>query len=208
LLDLLADWEKFIHNADDGLPILIKCALLHYQFEAIHPFLDGNGRVGRLLITLFLYEHNALPLPLLYLSAFFDAHRAEYYERLLSVSRDNDWDGWLRFFLRGVITQSNHATDSAAKIIKRREQYRQRLQENKAPASVIALLDHIFINPYVSLNGVKNKLNVSFNTAKNAVAMLVKEGILYEMTGQQRNRLYVATELIDLLVENEKPYQP
>lgn len=207
LPEALGAWEKFSH-VHDRLPLLIQCALIHYQFEAIHPFLDGNGRVGRLLITLFLCERGALPDPLLYLSAFFERHRQEYYERLLAVSRDGAWHAWLEFFLRGVIEQSAHAIDSARRIVDQRERYRQALHSRRASASVLSLLDLVFVSPYLTAQKVSAQLDISFNTAHTAIKKLVISGILEEVTGQQRNRVYVAHDLLHLFSENEPPHRP
>ncbi len=207
LLNTLDDWEKFLHERD-ALPLLIQCAMMHYQFEAIHPFLDGNGRVGRLLITLFLCERKALPYPLLYLSAYFEKYRKEYYSRLLAVGQDSDWDGWLKFFLHGVIVQSEHAITSAKLIIDQREQYRQMLQNERASAVLLRLLDFIFTNPYLSIAQVAKHFNVSFPTAQRAVNQLQKLKILEEITGKKRHRFYVARQLLELLTENEPIYKP
>ncbi|MBI5961029.1 MAG: Fic family protein [Chloroflexi bacterium] len=207
LMRVLGEWEIFLHDRQT-LPLLIQCALIHYQFETIHPFLDGNGRVGRLLITLFLCERKALPHPLLYLSAFFEKYRDEYYDHLLGVSRDGDWKSWLEFFLRGIIVQSEHAILSAKRIIDQREQYRQKLQSEKASASVLALLDLIFTSPYLTTQQVGTKLNVVFRTAQLAIEKLERAGILEEITGHQRNRVYFARQLLELLAENEPIYRP
>lgn len=207
LMDILGEWEAFLH-VRDAFPLLIQCALMHYQFEAIHPFLDGNGRVGRLLITLFLCERGALRQPLLYLSAYFERYRQDYYDRLLAVSRDGAWNAWLEFFLRGVLTQSEHAIESARRIVDQREEYRRRLHDRRASASVLSLLDLVFTNPYLSVPRVAEALNISFNTANNAIAKLLQLGILEEVTGQQRNRIYVAGDLLRVLSENEPPYRP
>ncbi|MEZ4668051.1 MAG: Fic family protein [Anaerolineae bacterium] len=202
ILNLLGDWEKFIHERD-SLPLLIQCAYMHYQFETIHPFLDGNGRVGRLLITLFLCERKALPYPLLYLSAYFERYRDEYLDSLLAVSRDGDWKRWLQFFLQGVMTQSHHAIESAKRIVNQRENYRQLLQQGKSSASVLSLLDIMFTSPYLNLQQASEKLNVSFNTAKKSMQQLEDLGIVHEATGQRRNRIYFAKRLLELLVEND-----
>lgn len=207
LIDILGDWEKFLHNPID-LPALIQCALMHYQFEAIHPFLDGNGRVGRLFISFFLIEKQVLPQPLLYLSKFFEQHRAEYYDRLLAVSEKGEWLDWIGFFLQAVIAQSNHAIKSAKRIIDTREIYRQKLQNNSKTRSYTALADFIFMTPYFNLNQAQNALNSSYNTAKKAVSILAELGLVEEVTGQARNRIYVARELLQLLEENEPIYKP
>ena len=199
---VLKEWENFI-NEREILPELLQCGMMHYQFEAIHPFHDGNGRTGRLLIIQFLCERGVLPKPLLYLSAFFERYRNEYYERLLKVSQVGDWDGWLRFFLRGVVTQSNQASDLAKRIIELRESYRKKLHEKRMSSSVLRLLDYVFAHPYFNLKQVSDTLNISFNTAQSAVLVLEKEGIVREITGQKRNRVYATRQLIDLLNENE-----
>jgi len=207
LIRILGDWELFLHEREK-VPVLIQCALMHYQFETIHPFLDGNGRVGRLLITLFLCEREVLPSPLLYLSAFFEEHQDEYYDRLLSVSQIGDWDGWLRFFLRGVITQSNRAIDSAKRIIDQREYYRETLQKKRVSASVLRLVDLVYTRPYLNLQQISDSLNISFNTAQKAVSELENEGFLTEITGKKRNRIYAALQLATLLAENEPNFSP
>ena len=195
----LGEWEKYLHSAPDAPP-LIQCALMHYQFEAIHPFLDGNGRVGRLLVTFFLWEKGLLTQPLLYLSAFFDRFRDEYYSRLLSVSKYGDWQGWIEFFLRGVINQAKDAISDAKKIIELHEEYRYRLETTKKiPESSHRLIEAIFVSPVLSIAGLSKKWNMPFNSVKTGVLRLVKIGILHEATGKRRNKLYVASDLIKLL---------
>lgn len=203
----LGEWEQFLHVRHE-MPTLIQAALIHYQFEAIHPFLDGNGRIGRLLITLFLCERGELPQPLLYLSAYFERYRGEYYERLLAVSRDGDWNGWLRFFLQGVTAQSEHAYESAKRIIERLTAYREILQSHNAPSSVLRLLEMVFTSPYVTARQVSAQLDITFPTAQKAIDALSETGILSEITGYQRNRIYVARELLQVLAENEPIYEP
>jgi Fic family protein len=153
-------------------------------------------------------ERGALAHPLLYLSAYFEQNRDEYYNRLLSVSSDGDWRGWLQFFLQGVITQSNHAIESATRIIDEREKYRQELQRRKVSPTTLGLLDLLFTYPYFNTTRAAQKLNVTFNTAQSAIYNLIEAGILEEVTGQRRNRIYLARSLIRLLVENEPVYRP
>ena len=207
LANCLKAWEAFL-NIRNEFPTLFQCALIHSQFEAIHPFRDGNGRVGRLLITLFLCERKALRYPLLYLSAFFERHHSDYYDLLLGVCRDGDWNSWLKFFMRGVISQSNHALESAKRIIDLREQYRAELQSQKTPANGLILLDFIFTNPYLTIQQAALHLGAHFNTAKSAIGEMTRLGILEEITGRQRNRLYVARKLLHLLAENEPFFPP
>src|SRR3989304_4458801 len=161
---------------------------MHYQFEAIHPFLDGNGRIGRLLITFFLCERGYLTQPLLYLSAFFERFRDEYYSRLLDVSKKGEWWKWIEFFLRGVVSQSKDALSDTKKI----------------PESAHRLIDEIFLNPVISISGLSKKWKLPFNSVKTGVLRLVKIGILKEMEGRKKNKLYIASELMDLLTANGK----
>lgn len=208
LNDVLRDWERFLNERETNLPLLIQCALLHYQFGAIHPFLDGNGRLGRLIIVLFLIERKALPYPLLYLSDYFERNRLEYYDLLLRVSQAGDWESWVSFFLRGVITQGESAIGSAKRIVDRREDLRRQLQASKVSASVLALLDLTFVNPVLSVRMASSRLGISFPTAQKALNQLQNEGIVEEVTGQKRNRFYLARHLFHLLNENEPIFIP
>lgn len=199
----LNDWEKFLHEAKD-IPPLVQCALLHYQFEAIHPFLDGNGRVGRLLITFFLCERGHLPQPLLYLSAFFERHRDEYYARLLEVSRSGNWRGWIQFFLRGLATQASDAVTNSQRLLALQQQYRERVLKYKASPTALAITDELFINPYVTATRLAKRLPASFPTVQASIYQLVQVGILREITGRKRNRIYCAEELLRT-IEGETP---
>jgi len=200
----LSDWEKYLHSDPDAPP-LIQCALMHYQFEAIHPFLDGNGRMGRLLITFFLREKGLLTQPLLYLSAFFDRFRDEYYSRLLAVSGCGDWQGWIEFFLRGVVNQAKDAISDAKKLIELHAEYRRRLETTKKiPESAYRLIDEVFISPVLSIAGLSKKWNMPFNSVKTGVSRLAKIGIFREATGRRRNKLFIAPELMELLTASDK----
>ena len=202
--EILSAWEKYIHSSPDEPP-LIQCAMTHYQFEVIHPFLDGNGRIGRLIITFFLYEKGYLTQPLLYLSAFFDKYREEYYNSLLAVSQRGDWRGWIDFFLRGVITQSQDAISDAKKILELHAEYQNILEKTKKiPESAHRLIDELFINPVIAISGLSKKWNISFNSVKTGVKRLVDLGILREVTERKRNKLFVATKLMDLLTAKSK----
>lgn len=203
MLEALNEWEKFLHVRDASLPPLLQCGLLHYQFEAIHPFADGNGRVGRLLIILFLHERALLSRPLLYLSAFFERNRAEYYDRLQGVDRRGEWKEWLRFFLRGVATQSQDAVATAERLLGLHKDYREALHRRRVTAPTLALVDEIFINPYITVPRARDKLKVSYPTAQAAVNRLVSAGILKEVTTRRRNRLYCAVQLLRLAQGNE-----
>jgi len=194
----LGAFEKFLH-ADSPLPSLVRLGLIHYQFEAIHPFLDGNGRVGRLLITLLLCAWGLLPQPLLYLSAYFEAHRQEYYDHLLGVSRYGAWEAWLRFFLRGVAEQSRDAVIRAGRLQVLREQYHRRFQTMRAAARLLQVVDLLFIRPILGIPQVAEALGVSHQSASRYVETLEAEGVLREITGQVRNRVYRADEVLQAI---------
>lgn len=196
--EALIQWEKFIHDDDPIVP-LVKCALMHYQFEAIHPFLDGNGRVGRLLIAFYLCDRGYLEHPILYLSDFFEKHRSEYYNLLLGVSQDGNWDGWLKYFIRGVAEQSRIAEETGHKILDLQARYRGQLEDASVPASVFKLLDMLFQNPFVSVSGARDYLKVTWPTAMASVERLVTLGVLTEVSGRKRSRIYCAKELLSIL---------
>lgn len=194
----LHDLEGYLH-AEPALPPLIRIGLVHQQFEAIHPFLDGNGRVGRLLVSLLLQEWGVLPRPLLYLSASFEANRDEYYERLLAVSTHGDWTGWLAFFLRGVASESRDVVARARRLTELRQAYRDRLQVSRSPALVLKLVDALFERPAISVTDAKEMLGVTYRAASLNVQKLVDAGIVREATGRDRNRVFIAPEILALL---------
>jgi len=190
LLHSLDNFEKFLHDRS-SLPVLIHCGLAHAQFETIHPFLDGNGRVGRLLITLLLCERQVLERPLLYLSYYLKLHRAQYYDRLTAIRSEGDWEGWLKFFLRGVQEASIAATETAKAILNLREQHRELITQHLSGATNgLKLLDYLFERPILSIRMVEQYLGCSYVTAANIIQQLGKLTILREITGQQRNRLF------------------
>jgi len=193
MMHALDSFEKFLRNRE-ALPPLVHCALAHAQFETIHPFLDGNGRVGRLLITFLLCERKVMQLPLLYLSYYLKAHRAAYYDRLMAIRNDGDWEGWLRFFLRGVYEVSTAATATAREILRLREEHREQLRD----ANSLRLLDMLLRQPVVSVKMVQQHLNCSYPTANSTVAGLEKLGILREFTGRGRNRRFRYDAYIEL----------
>jgi len=203
---VLGDWEKYLHERE-SFPPLIQCALMHSQFESIHPFVDGNGRIGRLLITLFLCERGHLSQPLLYLSGFLEAHRSEYYDKLQKIREEGDWIGWVDFFLRGVAEQARDALECAERILGLKERYRIRLQTKRATGTLLALLDGLFLNPYVTVAGAAKQAHVTFATAQSAINKLEDLKIVSEVTGSKRNRVYCAGELL-AVIENrfDSPY--
>lgn len=198
MASVLTDWEKFLHQRDK-MPDLIQCALMHEQFEAIHPFLDGNGRVGRLLITLFLIERGRLSQPLLYLSAYIEDHRQDYYDLLQRIRTHGDWNAWLRFFLTGVAEMAQDAMSRARELMELREKFRKRLADKPR---ALALLDELFMNPYVTVARAEQALEVSNPTARQAVALLQKHRMLKEVSGRLWGKLYLAQPILDVI---EKP---
>ena len=194
----LQSLETYLRNPSP-LPPLVRIALVHYQFEAIHPFLDGNGRVGRLLVSLLLQEWGLLPQPLLYLSAYFERERDEYYDALASVSRAGGWERWVRFFLRGVEVESRDVVDRALRLADLRASHHDRVRGSDGAMQQAMLVDHLFERPAVDIAGAKERLGVTFGAAAHHVERLVDVGILQEVTGKDRNRVFVAWEILDLL---------
>jgi Fic family protein len=200
--EALSDLEKYIH-AESKLPPLVRMALIHYQFEAIHPFLDGNGRIGRLLITLLLCAEGLLPQPLLYLSAFFERHRSQYYRLLLEVSQQGKWKEWITFFLRGIAEQSVDALNRANQLQQLSLEYRQMLQGKRSSATLLQMADLLFKNPVFSASSIGKALNVTYVSAQKNIDKLVGAGILREMTGRQRGRIYVAQGVMEILEKRD-----
>ncbi len=194
----LAAWETFLHESD--LPPLVTIALAHYQFEAIHPFLDGNGRVGRLLITLFLIERQILPAPLLYLSAFFEASRRDYYGGLRGVSERGAWNDWVEYFLLGVARMSEDALNRAVRINELLAQWQKRVSgdSTNTPLRMVELLG---ANPFITAKGAAEKLGIAFTTAQRAIQRLQRIGILKLVGDAKRDRVFCARTLLDILEE-------
>jgi Fic family protein len=192
--------ESFI-NAEPSLPSLVWIAIAHYQFEAIHPFADGNGRTGRLLIMLMLIRMGLLDQPLVSLSAYLERHREQYNECLWQVSRCGDWDSWFDFLLRGIATEARDVNLRGRRLLDLREQWRRRLQKGATSARLLELIDHLFHSPVMTIAEAQEHLQLTFAGAKKNIAKLEKEGFLVEVTGQQRYRVYVARPIISLLDE-------
>jgi Fic family protein len=195
MTEALGAWEVFLHQRGTQ-PDLIQCALMHEHFEAIHPFLDGNGRVGRLLITLFLTERDRLTQPLLYLSAYIEAHRVEYYDALLRVRTHGDWRGWLLYFLEGVRQTAERAAEQGRELMRIRETYRCRVQDKP---KALALVDEVMRSPFITVAQAQRLLEVTNPTARTAVLALVEAGLLREVGERQWRRLYVAQPVLDAL---------
>jgi Fic family protein len=186
----MSDLEGFLH--DTKLPVLIVCGLAHAQFETIHPFLDGNGRVGRLLITFLLCSRSILQRPLLYLSYYLKQNRAEYYDRLTAIRQRGDWEGWLKFFLKGVAQVSQEATETARQILTLREKHLRLIRDDSSisPTYGMQFLDHLYEQPITTVRLVKEQLRSSYATANKMVNKFVEIGLLREMTGFERNRRF------------------
>jgi Fic family protein len=195
----LSELEKFVH-ATSRLPALVSIGLIHAQFETIHPFLDGNGRVGRLLITLLLCEKGILSQPVLYISHYLRENRQSYYEHLQAVRDRGQWEGWLKFFIAGIGAVSAEATETARRIVTLREAHRQLIVETfgRAAGNGMLLLEELFRHPVVSVNYVAQRLGITHAGASNLVRRLEEAGILVEITGQPRNRAFRYGPYVDL----------
>ncbi len=187
--------EKFIHTEID-IPVLARIGLIHYQFEAIHPFLDGNGRVGRLLINLLLYEWGLLSQPLLNLSAYFEHYRQEYYDGLLAVSQRGKWDEWLRFFFRGISTQAQDSLVRMTRLQGLRTKYEEFVQSDRNPSRMTEVVDFLFTRPILTVRQLATGVDIPFKTAGQYVEKLAQAGMLREVTGYTRNRIYRADEIL------------
>ncbi len=201
--DALGDLENFFH-AKTSLPLLVKIGLAHAQFETIHPFLDGNGRVGRLLITFMLCEKEILLKPVLYLSHFFKRYRQEYYEHLQAVRDQGDWERWLVFFLQGVIEVSQGATDTVRQILALREEHGKIIdgQLNRVAGNGRRVLEFLYQRPIVSVTEVQKLINMTYPAANNLVTQLAKHHILHELTGQKRHRRFIYRDYVNLFYED------
>jgi len=201
LTDCLGEFEKFLH--DRQLPPLIHIALCHYQFEAIHPFLDGNGRIGRLLVGLLLIEKKMLPSPLLYLSAFFESTRDEYYRELFSVSSNGTWGNWLIYFLNGIAVQSEDALSRAERINDLLNKWKLQVASSASDVPV-DIVEHFAVNPYLTIKKIAEKLGIAYSTAERGVRKLANENIIQQIGDNKRDKVYCATEILSILEEPAK----
>lgn len=206
MLAALGNLEKFLHD-DAPMPYLVRAGIAHAQFETIHPFVDGNGRLGRLLITFMLCEHKILRKPLLYLSYFFKRNQAEYYDRLQAVRDSGQWENWLKFFLRGVGEVAEEATTTARKIVQLREQHRKLVTDNlgRSTGRALNLLEHLYRQPVVSVASIGEVCGVTFQGASDIAKQFSSLGVLKETTGQRRHRLFAYARYLALLGESMRP---
>ena len=201
LPELLAAFERYLHE-DDDLPPLIRLALIHAQFETIHPFLDGNGRIGRLLITFWLCERALLQKPVLYLSHYLKRHRATYYDLLTSIRTEGRWEDWINFFLQGVAEVADEAAQTARKFISMREEHRQLLVNmRRGSPGALALLESLYQKPVVTVATVAARIGVSGQSANLLTERFVELGLLKEITGQKRNRVFRYEPYLDLFTD-------
>ena len=205
VLPTMGDLEKFLHNKNNNIPPLIKIALIHSQFETIHPFLDGNGRIGRLLITFYLFWEGILTKPLLYLSFYLKKNRAEYYDLLMKVRLEGAWEDWIKFFLNGVSETSEEAAKTAREVIQLKEALITKLHDNSISSVYgVKLIDLLFKTPLVSVKDISGKLAISKESANELVKKFEKMGILKEITGKQRYKKYSFREYIDIIARGTK----
>ena len=200
LLDNLVEFMQLENNP--SIPPLVQCAVAHYQFEAIHPFPDGNGRVGRLLIPLMLHKNGLMPKPLLYPSAYFERHRQEYYKALLEVSKTGRWRMWIAFFLRALGQQADEAMGLVSRLASLEEEYTKDLTGRNVRASAMTLVKELIYNPYTTIPRAAKRLSITYPTAKAAVASLVEAGILEEVGKRRRNRVFYARGIDEALADD------
>jgi Fic family protein len=201
LMNSLSELEYFFHNKQ--LPPLIHIALCHYQFEAIHPFLDGNGRVGRLLITLLLIEQEMLSSPLLYLSAFFEATRDDYYQQLYNVSARGTWNDWLIYFLNGVAVQSEDALSRAERINELLQTWKTTMT-SRGSSVAVRIVERLAVNPYLTINKVAEDLEIAYSTAQRSIKSLEAANIIEQISENKRDKVYCATAILNVLEEPTK----
>lgn len=206
LMECLGPFEQFLHAQTPPLPVLIKAALAHVQFETIHPFLDGNGRLGRLFITLILVSEGVLREPLLYLSLYFKTHRAEYYDHLQKVRLEGGWEAWLRFFLQGVYETSQQAVETARKLLELFERDRTQISGlGRIASSCLQLHQLLQQKIIINISGASEALDINRTTISNCIKHLLQRGIVREITGQRRNRLFIYDRYMQILSEGTEP---
>lgn len=195
---LMEDLIEYL-NTEHNVPVLVRCALMHYQFETIHPFCDGNGRIGRSLITVYLCKKKKIIKPLLYISEFFEKHRLEYNELLLKTGQTGKFEGWIKFFLKAVEVQSEDASVRAHKLLYLRESYRKRVQREAQSSDILNIIDYLFSNPFITVKRAQHILDVTYPTGKKYVERLVEYEILKEANRLQREKTFVAYEIYEII---------
>jgi Fic family protein len=194
--ECLDAFERRLHAEDEKLPLLVKLALVHYQFEAIHPFRDGNGRIGRLLLPLLLVRQERLAEPVLYLSAYFERHRQDYLDLLLAVSQRGSWPEWVRFFLTGIQESAVESLEQAGALLKLRERYHARLRTARSFGSLQQLIDNLFVSPSTTIMMTAKALKITPAAASANIRKLLQAGVVREVTGRKRDQVFVAHEIL------------
>jgi Fic family protein len=206
MMQCLDSFERFLHDEKHGLPLLVEAGLVHVQFESIHPFLDGNGRLGRLLITLLLYAKGALKEPLLYLSLYFKTHRNKYYDHLQRVRTEGAWEEWLQFFLEGAATTAQEAAETATRILRLFSADRRKIQQlGRSASSALRVHEYIQRKPIASIAAAARTLKLSIPTVTVALNRLVRIGIVEEVTGKRRDRLFTYSRYFNIVSEGTEP---
>ncbi len=206
LMECLDNFEKFLHDETIKLPVLIKVALAHAQFETIHPFIDGNGRVGRLLITFIMCAEGVLKKPLLYLSLYFKTNRQAYYDYLQGVRETGDWEAWVAFFLEGVIETAGHVEETTKTVIDLFDKDQQRIRESgKASSSILNVYGYLKRSPITNTRAMRSSFKVSHTTVLRSLRFLESLGIVKEVTGKDRNKLFVYREYMNILERGTEP---
>lgn len=207
MLPALDDLEKYLHETPSDLPLLVRLALIHYQFEAIHPFRDGNGRIGRLLIPLLLCSHGRMRDPLLYLSSFFERNREEYMDRLLRVSLAGEWLEWIGFFLRAVTECGEEAIRQAEGLLALRQRYHERFQTARSSSLLQKLIDVLFRSPSITIGRAAELLGVTHAAGAYNIRKLQETGVLREATGRKRDQIFIAPEILAFM-RDRPPSEP
>ena len=199
--DLISDIEKFIHEPVCDIPDLIKIAIIHYQFETIHPFNDGNGRTGRLLVTLYLVSRGILKHPVLYLSDYLERHRRTYYDKIMAVRFEDDITGWVKFFLEGIIDTAKRGTEALNDIMNLQKKYESEVRTmGNRSANAMRLLDSLYHNPFTDITKSSKLLQISFPSARALIQEMADKGLLSEITGGKRGKKYVLGEYLDIFL--------
>ena len=204
IASLLSSLEAFVHQTPSEIPALVAIALEHYQFESIHPFRDGNGRIGRALVVLQMCRRNLLDQPVVFLSGYFERNKREYVDRLLAVSTDGDWEGWIRFFLDAVIDQSRRTVVLAERLVRMREKQIEQIRSANAPSRLLVLVDHLFERPVVSARSVSERLSVTDPTARKDIATLVGMDILRPASDANYGQVWYAPSVLTVIEEAEQ----
>jgi len=205
--EALDSFEKYLHRerSPDADPLLVQLALIHYQFETIHPFRDGNGRIGRLILPLLLVERGRLDAPVLYLSAYFERHRELYVDLLLNLNQTGNWNSWVDFFLRGVQESADEANRQAIGLLELRQRYHRQFQKGRSSALLIRLIDRLFQIPSITMGQAAQVLSVSHQAAANNIRKLEEAGMLQEITGRKRNQIFIANEILAFMHDPSHP---